>query len=240
MVGPLGAWNGLRFTEQTSVNFLPADFINIHSALQQGDLGYRFNPRYYDLLNVKYVLTPFELPPEILARSRLQLTHHMPYSANVSPLLVYRYVVFIPNPAIIASTLNAGTQEELLRLVTSPSFNPRAEVAGIGLPEIRSPSSRGAAKLTEYGKAKISISAETDGACWLLMQEHFDKYWKARVDGKLTEVHRLNLLHFGVPLEAGKHEVEFLYRPPRTRFTVTAIAWLAAIAFVVRPGRRKA
>ena len=238
MVGPVGPWNGLRFTEQTSINVLPTDIANAHKALSQGTLGYLFNPRYYDLFNVKYVLTPFELPPEILQTSKLRLTHRMPYGADIPPLLVYEYGGFSPYPTIAASTRNVETEEALLALVVSPSFNPTSEVAGIGLPDVGS-QARGTATLKEYGKSRISIAAKTDGACWLVMQEHFDTHWKAYIDGKESEVRRINYLHFGVPLETGEHEVEFRYRPPKAKLTVTAMAWFIAIGYVALPYTRR-
>jgi len=237
MVGPVGPWNGLRFTEQTSMNVLPADIAKAHKALSQGSIGHRFNPRYYDLFNVKYVLTPFELPPEILGPSKLRLTHRMPYGATVQPLLVYEYAGFTPYPSIATSTRNVETEEALLALVASPSFSPSTEVAGIGLPKANS-QARGTAALKEYGKARIAIAVETDGPCWLVMQEHFDTHWKAQIDGEEREVYRLNYLHFGVPLATGKHEVEFRYRPPRTKLMVTAMAWFIAIGYVVMPYAR--
>ncbi len=48
----------------------------------------------------------------------------------------------------------------------------------------------------------------------LVVSEAFDAGWRARVDGAPAKVVRTNYLFLGVPLEAGAHDVELVYRPP--------------------------
>jgi len=238
MVGPVGPWNGIRFTEQTSMNVLPTDIAKTLKALKQDNrLGHRFNPRFYDLFNVKYVLSPFELPPELVSSSRLRLTHKMPYGANIAPLLVYQYTGFVRYPSIVSSTHSVASEDELLKHIASPAFDPAKAVAGIDLPAVNT-AANGTATVVDYGKSRIAIRTRTDAPCWLLMREHFDKHWKVRVDGTQADLHRLNYLHFGVQLEAGEHDVEFLFRPPRTKLAATAFVWLVAIGCVI-PFRRR-
>lgn len=231
IVGPIGSWNRLRMTEQTSMNVLPPDIAKAHAALKLGNLDHRFNPRYYDLFNVKYALTPFELPADILNVSRLRISHRMPYGNNIPPLMVYEYTGFNPNPGIATSTRNVASEDDLVRLLASPAFNPSTSVAGVDLPQINS-EAKGTARVDKYDKTSITLHADVDDACWIVMREHFDKHWKATINGKKAPVHRLNLLHFGVPIEAGSHEIEFLYRPPKRRLTIVTLAWLIALGSV--------
>jgi uncharacterized membrane protein YfhO len=42
----------------------------------------------------------------------------------------------------------------------------------------------------------------------------FDAGWRARVDGLEVPVLRVNKAFRGVPLPAGTHEIEMVYRPP--------------------------
>ena len=73
----------------------------------------------------------------------------------------------------------------------------------------------------------------------VLTDTHFPG-WHAEVDGEPAEVHRVDYLLRGVALPAGRHRVEFTYRPASWRAgwivsLVTAIALLAALAY----GRRR-
>jgi len=228
IVGPVGSWNRLRLTEQTSMNVLPTDIAQVHATLRTAELDHRFNPRYYDLFNVKYVLSAFEFPSEILKQTQLKLRHRVPYGGNISPLFLYEYTGFTPNPTFVSSTKIVETEEELLALISSEAFDPSRSVAGLDLPPIDSGRS-GQATLTEFGDSAIEIRVNADGEGWVVLKEHYDKHWKATVDANETQVYRLNLLHFGVPVKAGRHEVRFSYSPPRTKFIVVSAAWGAAV-----------
>jgi hypothetical protein len=231
IVGAVGSWNRLRLTEQTSMNVLPPDIAKTHKVLRLGKLDHRFNPRYYDLFNVKYLLTPFDLPADLQRAAGLKLSHRIPYGGNVPPLMLYEYTGFNPNPGLAGSTRNATTEDELLQILASPAFDPATTVAGIGLPQING-SMNGTARVVEYGKSAIKVRTRTDGDAWIIMREHFDPNWKASIDGENAPVYRLNLLHFGVPVSAGAHEIVFAYRPPRNRLAVVSLAWITALLAV--------
>ena len=244
LVGPVGSWNRLRLTEQTSMNVLPTDIAKVHRALSVNQVDYRFNPRYYDLFNVKYILSPFDFPADLQERSHIRLSHRVPYGKGIPPLMLYRYTGFSPNPCLVTSTRNVTTEDELLRVLTSPGFNPATTTTGMGLPKIDT-EAHGTVSLTKYGKSSISLEATTDDDAWIVMREHFDKHWRATIDGKDAQVYRLNLLHFGVPIESGQHTVKFVYAPPRTKLLVSSSAWIITLTCAVlsllgwRPGSRK-
>ena len=228
LVGPVGSWNRLRLTEQTSMNVLPADITKVQTQLKTEKFDHRFSPRYYDLFNVKYILSAFNLPPEMLTQMNLSLSHRIPYGQRTPPLFLYQYNGFTPNPAFISSTRSVDTEEELLELVCSPAFSPATTVAGIDLPTLNG-GSHGQATLKKFGRTSVDIEARTDGPGWIVMKERFHKYWTATVNGKPADVHRLNLLHFGVPVEAGQHNVQFTFSPPRTKLLVASTAWVFAL-----------
>lgn len=86
-----------------------------------------------------------------------------------------------------------------------------------------------AAKVISAAPNSAVIEAVTERPAMLILSEIFYPGWEARVDGQKTDVLRVDYLLRGVPLTAGKHTVEFVYRP---RSLITG-AMLSALALVV-------
>ena len=55
------------------------------------------------------------------------------------------------------------------------------------------------------------------GAGVVVFNEAFDPGWRATVDGEPAPIERVNLLHRGVVVPAGAHDVELRYAPPGVR-----------------------
>lgn len=56
-------------------------------------------------------------------------------------------------------------------------------------------------------------TVRTEGAAYFLFGDGFDRFWTAKIDGKVSKVLRLNLNSKGVYIEKGTHFIEFEYRP---------------------------
>jgi hypothetical protein len=59
----------------------------------------------------------------------------------------------------------------------------------------------------------IRLRANTQGRAVLILNEHFEKAWKARTNGAPARLFRVNLNQIGVLLEGGTSTVDFEYRP---------------------------
>ena len=70
----------------------------------------------------------------------------------------------------------------------------------------------------------------------LVLVDTFDPGWRAAVDGKPTTLLRANVAFQAVPVPAGTHRVELVYRPPSVMWGVliTALAVVVALALVLR------
>jgi hypothetical protein len=60
---------------------------------------------------------------------------------------------------------------------------------------------------------RLIIEGETAQPGLLVVAEQFDPGWRARVDGKPARIVPADHLFAGIPLEAGKHQVELTYAP---------------------------
>jgi hypothetical protein len=59
----------------------------------------------------------------------------------------------------------------------------------------------------------LGLRVETAGRAVLVLNEHFEKAWKARVNNTPARLFRVNLNQIGVLLESGASVVDFEYRP---------------------------
>lgn len=84
--------------------------------------------------------------------------------------------------------------------------------------------------LEEYpGRVKLSVESENGG--WLVMRDMWYPGWIGRVDGKRGEIFRADYLFRALPVPAGVHSVEFVYRP--NSFTIGIIFSIIGIVAII-------
>lgn len=70
------------------------------------------------------------------------------------------------------------------------------------------------ARITTDGANRVVVEAGTDaGGGFVVLLDSFSEDWEAAVDGKPAEIVRANGLFRAVHVAAGRHRVEFVYRP---------------------------
>ena len=240
MVGPVGSFHHVRLTEQTSLNVIPHEYAEIYGRASSGQKNYRLNPRYYDLFNVKYVLSAFQLPPEILKYADLALIQKIPYGQNVPPVFLYRYRGFEKTPAFVSQTISCRTYAVALNTIFSPDFDPDRAVAGVDLPAIPD-GAHGKAQLLDFGRRTIKIAADNDGPGWVTCKVKYTPDWRAFVDDDPAQVYRVNHVHVGVPVPKGQHQVRFVFSTSRRNVNITWASWMLAcfaLIVLVHPFRR--
>jgi hypothetical protein len=81
--------------------------------------------------------------------------------------------------------------------------------------------------IAEYGLNRIRIDVNTPENGFLLLSEVYYPAWKAFIDGKETEIFRVDYCLRSVYVEKGKHTVEFVYESSSFRSgMITSIAAL--------------
>jgi uncharacterized membrane protein YfhO len=69
------------------------------------------------------------------------------------------------------------------------------------------------ARIVSYGRNSVAIEVESSAAGVLVLHDIHYPGWEASVDGERRPILRANLLFRGVEVPAGRHRVEFHFRP---------------------------
>jgi hypothetical protein len=67
--------------------------------------------------------------------------------------------------------------------------------------------------ITDYGLNQVRLTADLPQAGFVVLADSYYPGWRARVDGEETAVYRANSILRAVYLPAGRHEIEFYFRP---------------------------
>ncbi len=67
--------------------------------------------------------------------------------------------------------------------------------------------------ITDYSGTKIKGSVIADDSCILYSSIPYDKGWSVYIDGEKAETFEIGGCQLGVMIKAGKHTVEYVYRP---------------------------
>jgi hypothetical protein len=132
---------------------------------------------------------------------------------------------------------------EMIPLLRDPGFNPYlvayVEQPLAGLEPSPSPApvggsasiaAEGTAVFTQQSPNRFQVDTQSLAASLLVVSQNWYPGWKARVNGQLRRVERVNGALMGVQVGPGTSKVEFVYRP--TRFLLAVMLALGAFAFL--------
>lgn len=90
----------------------------------------------------------------------------------------------------------------------------------------------GTARVLHYDTDAVRLEASARRPCLLLLTDQYYPGWKAFVDGREQRVYRANYLFRAVEVPAGRHTVDFLYRPAsfQVGLLISTAAALLALA----------
>lgn len=71
----------------------------------------------------------------------------------------------------------------------------------------------GKVRIVKYGRNSVTLDVESDAHGVLVLHDIYYPGWEVSVDGERRPMLRANLLFRGVEVPAGKHRVEFTFRP---------------------------
>lgn len=180
--------------------------------------------RLRELLAVKYVFTDWrELEVPTIVRAE----------GNVDSWPVYVHEIEEPTPHIWLAFRTMVTADETVAQgwLTDPSLDIQEAVileheAPLALPE--TPPGDWYAEVSAYLPERIVIETESPTGAILVMSEMYYPGWRARVDGEPAAILRANAGLRAIPLEAGSHRIEMIYRP----LSVTIGAAISSMAIV--------
>ena len=165
---------------------------------------------------------------------------------------VYANPAALPRAFVVDRQVVADGADAARDAITAPGFQPRSAVvteepiqglADGGAGGAAAGSRPGVARISDYEDERVEIRTRTTRPGLLVLTDSFYPGWKATVDGRDADIHRVDYLIRGVQLPAGAHTVRFRYEPVSWRVGwITSMVALAVILGAVALGlsRRRA
>jgi hypothetical protein len=135
-------------------------------------------------------------------------------------------VLRVPDPlprARLVGAARIADGDGALALLADPGFDPAREVILAGGVARDAPGfSGGDARITRLDPDRVQVEVDAPQAAYLVLADAFQPGWRARVDGSEVELLRANVAFRAVAVPAGRHQVDFHYRPTEV--------WLGSVA----------
>ncbi|MDP9341704.1 MAG: YfhO family protein [Actinomycetota bacterium] len=176
------------------------------------------NPSVSDvrLLSIRYLIAPTGLTLPLRATP----------VTREGRFTLYRLRDWQPMVSVIRRWRVAPDGAAVLRRVLQPQFDPSQQGVVLVNPGI-APSGGGPGRATfhELSPEHIRIQVATPGSSLVVVRNAFDSGWTATVDGKPSKVLAADYLLQAIPVTAGHHTIELVYRdPPIARGLVASAA----------------
>lgn len=149
---------------------------------------------------------------------------------------IYKNESAFPRAFVIHDAVAAASEQDALEKIASPDFDPRRQVVIEGIrADLRAPAPQtddfAAPKIVERSAGYVAIDVAVEQPGFLVLTDSDYPGWKARVDGKGTDLVVADYLFRAVQLERGAHRVEFVYDPLSYKigFLITLCALVAGI-----------
>jgi uncharacterized membrane protein YfhO len=117
----------------------------------------------------------------------------------------------------------------------SPSFDPQKTVVLFQAPLTPfAPATEleGTVEVVSYAANAVTLEAETSAPGWLVLSDTYYPGWEATIDGQPTPIYQANGCVRAVTVPAGRHRIEFRFRP-RTFYTGGLISATSGFLFIV-------
>ncbi len=188
-----GIWNPLRLGAYDVLTWV---------GIQRGD-------PFYDLYNVKYVITSRDTP----------VPAHFELAFDEGEQLIYRNPRYLPRAFLVYDVVSAGGDISALNKARSEGFDARRQIV-LKAEEVRlatsgtsSPTERGRVAIIDRGPNHVAFEVSTASAGYLFVSEMWMPGWRSYVDGEAQPVLQANYTFRAVPVPPGDHSIEMVYRP---------------------------
>jgi hypothetical protein len=153
----------------------------------------------------------------LAARHRAGLEAFAPVGSVGTPHGGEVFLMRVPRPlprVYVVEGARAASGRAVYDALLDPTFDPEKEVVlATGPARAARDGFAAGARLVSWRPGRLVLEAGLNRPGHLVVLEGFDRGWSARVDGQPVEPGVANGVFLGVPLEAGQHHVELVYRP---------------------------
>jgi hypothetical protein len=162
---------------------------------------------------------------------------------DVGPCVLYEFAGALPRARLYTSWQVATNDDETLKQLASPAFNPAQKVFVAAPlpppPPANTNQSAGTVDFTSYAPKQIVLQAKAAAPSVLLLNDRFDPGWKVTVDGKPAELLRCNYIMRGVRVPPGEHQIEFQFTAPVTALFISLSGIVLGVVLQFLPFPRK-
>ena len=187
-----------------------------------------------ELLGVRFVVLP---PGAASPEPRLRSVY------DAADARIFEDPAALPR-AFVVPRARCADEREALRLLRTRAIAPTDEVLlgdCIPPPAVAAPGqTRAEARIVIDEPSRVVVAASSEAPAWLVLADTWFPGWRARVDGADVALRRADHAFRAVELPAGRHEVQFAFRPRGLRAggAVTLVALLVVAAMFIRRRRR--
>jgi hypothetical protein len=188
-----------------------------------------YRNKILNLLNVKYLISPFSLP---------DLNLKILYDG---PIKIYENTTCLPRAFFVAKVLVVENEDDVLRGLKDPGFDPQgmayiskqaiAGLHGVAIPEAQFPEKAAMVEIINYQPNQIYLKAKTDSARLLIIADNYYPGWKAYVNGVEKPIVKVNYTLRGIFLDKGEQKVNLVFKP--ATFIIGACISLITLASVL-------
>jgi hypothetical protein len=173
-------------------------------------------------LNIKYINSFRPLPV-----GGVTLVRYFPEYLS----WLYKVDHVVPRAYIVSTTTQEKNPRKIVDRLASVDFDPFKQVIlDEALPIASKTDFQAKANISRYSNRAVDIEAHLNGPGILVLADSFYPGWRAYVDGKEERIMRANLFFRAVSLPAGKHRVEFRYKP--MSFTIGLVVSIVTLCGV--------
>lgn len=179
--------------------------------------GRRPDSARYDLLNVRYILTPPDQPLTGPAGKFREVARGRDYA-------IYENTGALPRAFLVGRAVPVADAEAAWSAVSANGFDPRAVVyLEGGAAPLDSGAAAGTVTLSRPGPDELTATVESDREAILVLGEVAYPGWRATIDGRDVPLLTADYTFRAVRVPAGRHEVRLVFDPPLWR-----LGWLVA------------
>lgn len=157
------------------------------------------------MLNVKYFITPVQLPFDELERS---------FYDRSMRLTIYEYKETLPRAWFVEDVEVIPDKQSVFRRLNSPAFDPAVTaITEKPLTDIAAPE-ESSIDITEYSLNNIEMQVSTDTESFLVLSEiYYPAGWHAYLNGEEIAIHPTNHILRGMVIPPGEHSLVLEFKP---------------------------
>jgi hypothetical protein len=192
-----------------------------------------------DQLNVRYIVTPAEVPPG--RPDLLHLIQRMPTVYLDGESRILENPQALPRGWIVHRSDQEETDDDILTKFALHLADPAKVVLLTSEPpqlDVAAPDASESVEVTSYDDDEIRLRVSAQSTGMVVLSEVWDPGWSATVDGASTRIYKANAVFRGIVVAPGDHEIVLRYKATTAKlsllFYLVPLAGLLAIPVINR------